>query len=70
MGREEVVIWAGRGLLYAGKPTCRNAAPSKIELFYSSLEFIDSWSTHFLMPSYSNSMKKWSVGLFGPPSLE
>ena len=30
MGREEVVIWAGRGLLYAGKPTCRKAAPSKM----------------------------------------
>ena len=29
MGREEVVIWAWRGLLYAGKPTCRKAAPSK-----------------------------------------
>ena len=29
MGREEVVIWARRGLLYAGKPTCRKAAPSK-----------------------------------------
>ena len=34
---EEVVIWSGRrllyglrGLLYAGKPTCRKAAPSKI----------------------------------------
>ena len=31
MGREEVVIWAGRGLLYADKPTCRKAAPSKTE---------------------------------------
>ena len=37
MGREEVVIWAGRGLLYAGKPTCRKAAPSEI----SSLEEIE-----------------------------
>ena len=27
---EEVVIWAGRGLLYADKPMYRNAAPSKI----------------------------------------
>ena len=26
---EEVVIWAGRGLLYADKPTYRKAAPSK-----------------------------------------
>ena len=32
MGWEGVVIWAGRGLLYAGKPTCRKAAPSKIDL--------------------------------------
>ena len=31
MGWEEVVIWAGRGLLYAGKPMCRKAAPSKKE---------------------------------------
>ena len=30
MGLEEVVIWAGRGLLYADKPRCRKAAPSKI----------------------------------------
>ena len=30
MGREEVAICAGRGLLYAGKPVCRKAAPSKI----------------------------------------
>ena len=29
MGREEVAICAGRGLLYAGKPTYRKAAPSK-----------------------------------------
>ena len=34
---EEVVIWSGRrllyglrGLLYAGKPKCRKAAPSKM----------------------------------------
>ena len=26
---EEVVKWAGRGLLYADKPTYRKAAPSK-----------------------------------------
>ena len=30
MDREEVVIWTGRGLLYADKPKCRKAAPSKI----------------------------------------
>ena len=30
MCREEVVIWAGRGLLYADKPTYRKAAPSKM----------------------------------------
>ena len=31
MGREEVVIWAERGLLQADKPKYRKAAPSKIE---------------------------------------
>ena len=36
MGREEVVIWAGRRLLYADKPRCRKAAPSKTDtsIFY------------------------------------
>ena len=29
MDQEEVVIWTGRGLLYADKPECRKAAPSK-----------------------------------------
>ena len=32
MGWEGVVIWAGRRLLYADKPRCRKAAPSKISV--------------------------------------
>ena len=34
MDREEVVIWTGRGLLYADKPKYRKAAPSKSVAMY------------------------------------
>ena len=35
MDQEEVVIWTGRGLLYADKPKCRKAAPSKMRYFFN-----------------------------------
>ena len=45
MGREEVVIWAGRGMLkYAGKPTCRKAAPSKMDNMMKSVHCPYTWS--------------------------